>query len=167
MSSIYNSEPPTSGHIRLDTNFGPIEIHLWCDEIPRACRNFIQLCMEGYYDKTIFHRIIKGFMVQGGGPTQTGSGGESIYPQGKFIDEFHSRLKFNRRGIVAMANDGSPNANGSQFFMTVGDCPWLDKKHTIFGKIEGPTIFNLIKISEVETEQDRPVGEFIPQINSC
>lgn len=61
-----------------------------------------------------------------------------------------------------MANDGRPNQNGSQFFMTVGDCQWLDKKHTIFGKIEGPTIFNLIKISEVETQQDKPVGDFIP-----
>ena len=105
-------------------------------------------------------------MVQGGDPTGTGTGGESIYGQ-PFLDEFHSRIRFSHRGIVAMANDGSRNKNESQFFMTTDACPWLDKKHTIFGKIQGETIFNLIKISEVETDPkqgDRPICDPIPQI---
>ena len=109
-------------------------------------------------------------MVQGGDPTGTGTGGESIYEDGKpFQDEFHSRLKFSRRGIVGMANPAEPNQNGSQFFMTLNECSWLDKKHTVFGKVTGPTIFNLLKIGEVETEEggDRPLCDPIPQIVTC
>ena len=104
-------------------------------------------------------------MVQGGDPTGTGTGGESIYGE-PFLDEFHSRLKFYRRGIVAMANPGEINQNKSQFFMTVDECPWLNQKHTIFGKIVGPTIFNLIKISEIETENgtDKPLCDPLPRI---
>jgi len=114
MSSFDHTEPPTSGKVILTTNFGPIDVELWCNECPRACRNFIQLCLEGYYDKTVFHRVIKDFMIQGGDPTGTGKGGESIYDGGKpFIDEFHQRLKFSRRGILGMANPGTPNSNGS------------------------------------------------------
>ena len=90
--------------------------------------------MEGYYDNTVFHRLIKGFMVQGGDPTGTGQGGESIYGQA-FNDEFHSRLKFSHRGLLAMANCGEANDNASQFFLTLDACSWLDKKHTIFGTI--------------------------------
>jgi len=85
---------------------------LWAKECPRACRNFVQLCLEGYYDKTIFHRIIPGFMVQGGDPSGSGEGGESIYGA-PFMDEFHSRIKFQHRGMVAMANTGKPNDNQS------------------------------------------------------
>lgn len=167
MSQLYAQEPPTGGKVVLSTNFGEIEIDLWTKEAPRACRNFIQLCLEGFYDKTVFHRVIKGFMVQGGDPTGTGHGGSSIYGT-PFLDEFHSRLKFNRRGIVAMANPGAPNMNESQFFMTVDQCPWLDRKHTIFGKIEGQTIFNLLQIAEQETDSsDRPVGDPMPMIVSA
>ena len=108
MSTVYASEPATSGKVVFETNYGEIEIDLWTKETPRACRNFIQLCLEGYYDRTIFHRVIKEFMVQGGDPSGTGTGGESIYG-GPFLDEFHSRLTFSHRGIVAMANDGSRN----------------------------------------------------------
>ena len=82
------SEPPTFGKVVLETNYGEIEIDLWTQETPRACRNFIQLCLEGYYDRTNFHRVIKDFMVQGGDPTGTGTGGESIYGH-PFLDEFH------------------------------------------------------------------------------
>lgn len=81
-------EPPTTAKVVLETNYGVLEIDLWARECPRACRNFIQLCLEGYYDKTIFHRVIKDFMVQGGDPTGTGTGGESIYGE-PFPDEFH------------------------------------------------------------------------------
>ena len=102
-------------------------------------------------------------MVQGGDPTGTGKGGQSIYG-GAFPDEFHSRIKFSHRGIVAMANDGTANFNMSQFFITVEACPWLERKHTIFGKVEGDTIYNLLKISETETDKktDRPTGSPIP-----
>jgi len=80
-------------------------------------------------------------------------------------DEFHQRLKFSHRGILAMANESLPNTNQSQFFMTLDACPWLDKKHTIFGRIEGPTLYNLVKISELETgSEDRPQCDPIPKI---
>jgi peptidyl-prolyl cis-trans isomerase SDCCAG10 len=106
-------------------------------------------------------------MVQGGDPTGTGKGGQSIYNGLPFLDEFHQRLKFSHRGILAMANDSTPNSNQSQFFLTVDACPWLDKKHTIFGKVEGATFFNLLKISELETgPDDRPVSDPLPKINS-
>lgn len=101
MSNIYVQEPPTSGKVVLNTSHGEIEIELWTKEAPKASKNFIQLCLEGYYDNTIFHRLIPGFMIQGGDPTGLGSGGESIYGK-PFNDEFHQRLKFSHRGIVAM-----------------------------------------------------------------
>ncbi|CAN0918545.1 Peptidyl-prolyl cis-trans isomerase CYP57 [Linum grandiflorum] len=134
MSSIYVLEPPTKGKVILNTSHGPIDIELWPKEAPKAVRNFVQLCLEGYYDTTIFHRIIKGFIIQGGDPTGTGTGGDSIYG-GSFSDEFHSRLRFNHRGLVACANAGSPHSNGSQFFMTLDKSEWLDRKNTIFGKV--------------------------------
>uniref|UniRef100_A0A1I7UUN6 Spliceosome-associated protein CWC27 homolog n=1 Tax=Caenorhabditis tropicalis TaxID=1561998 RepID=A0A1I7UUN6_9PELO len=157
MSNQYINEPITSGKVTLETTAGDIEIELWTKEAPLACRNFIQLCMENYYKGTVFHRLVKNFILQGGDPTGTGTGGESIYGK-PFKDELHQRLKFNRRGIVGMANAGRDD-NGSQFFFTIGDrgAPELDKKHTIFGKVTGPTLFNMLKITEVETEGDRPV----------
>ena len=161
-----STEPPTTAKVVLETNYGALEIDLWAREAPRACRNFIQLCLEGYYDQTIFHRVIKDFMVQGGDPSGSGTGGESIYGE-PFPDEFHQRLSFSHRGIVAMANDGERNQNGSQFFMTSAtQCSWLDRKHTIFGKIEGETIYNLLKINELEVneETDRPICDPIPRI---
>ncbi|CDP08294.1 unnamed protein product [Coffea canephora] len=157
MSTVYILEPPTKGKVILNTNYGPLDIELWPKEAPKAVRNFVQLCVEGYYDNTIFHRIIKSFLVQGGDPTATGQGGESIYG-GVFADEFHSRLRFKHRGLVACAGAGSPNTNGSQFFITLDRCDWLDKKHTIFGKVTGDSIYNLLRIGEVETDKDdRPL----------
>lgn len=92
--------------------------------------------MEGYYNDTIFHRIVANFIVQGGDPEGTGLGGESIYEGGEpFVDEFHSRLRFVRRGLVAMANSGVPNDNRSQFFITLDATMELQNKHTIFGKV--------------------------------
>ena len=102
----------------LTTSHGEIEVELWAKEAPKACRNFVQLCMEGYYDGCIFHRIIKDFMIQTGDPTGTGRGGESIYGE-YFKDELHSRIKFSHRGQVAMANAGGRDTNGSQFFITL------------------------------------------------
>ncbi|XP_071478917.1 LOW QUALITY PROTEIN: spliceosome-associated protein CWC27 homolog, partial [Diadema antillarum] len=164
MSNIYIQEPPTNGKVLLKTTCGDIDIELWSKETPKACRNFVQLCMEGYYDGTIFHRIIKDFMAQCGDPTGTGEGGESIYGH-PFKDEFHSRLRFVRRGLIAMANAG-PNDNGSQFFITLGPCEHLRNKHTLFGKIAGDTLFNAMKLGEVEIgEDDRPL--YPPQIKSA
>ena len=143
----------------LTTSHGEIEIELWAKEAPKACRNFVQLCMEGYYEGCIFHRIIKEFMIQTGDPTGTGRGGDSIYGD-LFRDELHSRIKFNHRGQVAMANAGSKDTNGSQFFITLERCDWIDRKHTIFGKVTGHTIYNALQIAELETEGDRPVEPF-------
>lgn len=155
MSSIYNLEPPTKGKVILKTSVGDIEIELWSKECPKSCRNFIQLCMEGYYNQTIFHRVVKDFIVQGGDPTGTGEGGESIYGE-PFMDEFHSRLRFNRRGLIGMANSQA-NDNASQFFFTLGPCAELNKKHTLFGKIGGATVYNMIKLNESELIGESPV----------
>ncbi|KAM7255875.1 hypothetical protein ACFE04_011616 [Oxalis oulophora] len=165
MSTIYVLEPPTKGKVIINTTYGPIDIELWPKEAPKAVRNFVQLCLEGYYDQTIFHRILKGFLVQGGDPTGSGTGGESIYG-GYFPDEFHSRLRFNHRGLVACANAGSSHSNGSQFFISLDRCDWLDKKNTIFGKVTGDSIFNLLTLGEVETDaDDRPLNP-APKITS-
>lgn len=159
MSNIYNTEPATEGKILFHTSFGDLDIELWPMQAPKACRNFVQLCLEGYYDNTIFHRLIPNFMIQGGDPTGTGKGGESIYGEA-FNDEFHSRLRFTHRGLLAMANENCPNSNHSQFFFTLDACDFLQKKHTIFGKITGNTIFNLLSVSNLETDatNDRPVN---------
>ncbi|CAH1999798.1 unnamed protein product [Acanthoscelides obtectus] len=155
MSNIYILEPPTSGKVLLKTSVGDIDIELWAKEAPKACRNFIQLCLEGYYNNTIFHRVLKGFIVQGGDPTGDGTGGESIYGQ-PFKDEFHQRLKFTRRGLLAMANAGKDD-NGSQFFFTMAATPELNNKHTIFGKVSGDTVFNMLKLEEGLIEDESPV----------
>ncbi|XP_055629468.1 spliceosome-associated protein CWC27 homolog [Toxorhynchites rutilus septentrionalis] len=155
MSNIYIQEPPTSGKVLLKTSVGDIDIELWPRECPLACRNFVQLCMEGYYNGTMFHRVVKGFIVQGGDPNGDGTGGESIYGH-PFKDEFHSRLRFVRRGLVAMANSGK-NDNGSQFFFTLGSTPELQNMHTLFGKVAGDTIYNMLRLEEGEIyENERP-----------
>jgi peptidyl-prolyl cis-trans isomerase SDCCAG10 len=139
----------------LKTSKGDIDIELWTKETPKTCRNFIQLCMEGYYNDTIFHRVVKGFICQGGDPNGDGTGGTSIYGE-PFKDEFHSRLRFNRRGLVAMANAGK-NDNGSQFFFTMGATPELQNLHTIFGKVTGDTVFNMLKLEDcVVDANERP-----------
>jgi len=157
MSQVYNLEPPCDGKVVFHTSFGDIDIELWPREAPLACRNFIQLCLDGYYDNTIFHRIIAKFMIQGGDPTGVGNGGQSA-AGAPFRDEFHSRLKFNHRGILAMANANEVDANASQFFLTLDSCEWLNKKHTIFGKVVGQTMFNLLRMGDVDVGlNDRPV----------
>lgn len=157
MSNIYIQEPPTNGKVLMKTTLGDIDIELWSKETPKACRNFVQLCMEGYYDETIFHRVVKGFIAQGGDPSGTGTGGESIYGK-PFKDEFHQRLKFNRRGLVAMANAGA-NDNGSQFFFTLDRADELQKKHTIFGKVTGNTIYNMVRFNDLDVlDDERPAS---------
>lgn len=155
MSNIYVQEPPTEGKVCLETSVGDIDIELWSRECPKACRNFVQLCMEGYYDKTKFFRVVPEFIVQGGDPTNTGQGGESIWGK-TFKDEFHSRLRMVRRGLVCMANAGKDD-NGSQFFFTLAATKELQNKHTIFGKVGGDTIYNMIRLGEGHIEDgDRP-----------
>ncbi|KTW26609.1 hypothetical protein T552_02618 [Pneumocystis carinii B80] len=153
---VYNQEPYTNGKVRLNTTKGEIEIELWGKETPKASRNFIQLCMEGYYNNTIFHRLVSGFIIQGGDPTGTGMGGQSIWDE-PFSDEFHSRLRYNRRGLVGMANT-SKNDNGSQFFITLAPTPELQGKNTLFGRIVGNSIYNVLRMAELETDKnERPL----------
>ena len=151
MSSVYSTEPPTEGKVILHTSYGDVDVELWPHEAPKTCRNFVQLALEGYYDGTTFHRVIPQFMVQGGDPTGTGKGGESVWGK-PFRDEIHGRLRFRHRGLLAMANENTPHTNSSQFFLTLDACGWLDGKHTIFGKVTGNTIFNLLRMGEVEVD---------------
>ena len=122
----------------LKTTLGDLKVELYCEEVAKTCGNFLALAASGYYDGTLFHRNIKGFMVQGGDPTGTGRGGKSIYPtaNGKFEDEIVDRLKHAERGVLSMANSG-PNTNGSQFFLTYAKMPHLNGKYTIFGRLIG------------------------------
>ncbi|RLN03279.1 hypothetical protein C2845_PM13G25910 [Panicum miliaceum] len=119
--------------VTLETSMGAITVEMYYKHAPKTCRNFVELARRGYYDNVIFHRIIKDFIVQGGDPTGTGRGGESIYGA-KFEDEIKSELKHTGAGILSMANAG-PNTNGSQFFITLAPCQSLDGKHTIFGRV--------------------------------
>ena len=118
----------------LETNQGNIEIELRPDLAPKAVENFSTHVKNGYYDGLIFHRIIKNFMIQGGDPTGTGRGGNSIWGK-KFEDEFSPNAVFDKPGILAMANAG-PNTNGSQFFITTVPTYWLNGRHTIFGYVK-------------------------------
>jgi len=114
----------------LSTDKGDIVLELFADKTPRTVNNFVFLAREGYYDGTIFHRVITNFMAQGGDPTGTGRGG----PGYQFADEFHPSLKHNKPGIFSMANAG-PGTNGSQFFITHVPTPHLDGKHSVFGQV--------------------------------
>ncbi|MCI4398547.1 MAG: peptidylprolyl isomerase [Acidobacteria bacterium] len=119
--------------VTLHTNNGDITLKLFPDKAPKACENFSKHAKDGYYDKVIFHRVIEGFMIQGGDPTGTGRGGKSIWGK-NFEDETHPSLCFDRKGLLAMANAG-PCTNGSQFFITLAPTAWLNGKHTIFGEV--------------------------------
>jgi len=138
----------------LETSMGNLTIELYWEHTPRTCKNFWELAQKGYYDGTVFHRIIANFMIQGGDPTGTGRGGSSIYGD-KFEDEFKSELKHTGAGTMSMANAG-PNTNGSQFFITLAPTPWLDTKHTVFGRvIDGMDVVK--RMGQVATDKnDRP-----------
>ncbi|MCJ1462336.1 Peptidyl-prolyl isomerase cwc27 [Pseudocyphellaria aurata] len=150
MSSLYNLEPQPTAQVLLETTSGEILLELFAKQTPLTSRNFLQLCLDGYYNGTIFHRLVPGFVIQGGDPTGTGDGGEASYDGGLFEDEFHSRLKFNRRGLLGMANSGRKNDNGSQFFLTLGATSELEGRNTMFGRVAGDTIYNLMKMGEAE-----------------
>jgi peptidylprolyl isomerase len=117
----------------VETNRGTFEMKFYPESAPLAVENFKTHAANGYYDGVSFHRIIPGFVIQGGDPTGSGSGGESIWGA-PFRNEIDPNLRYDRRGRVGMANRG-PDTNGSQFFITLGPTPWLDGKHTIFGEI--------------------------------
>jgi cyclophilin family peptidyl-prolyl cis-trans isomerase len=137
----------------IQTNHGTIELELFDEDAPKTVENFKKLSSDGFYDGVIFHRVIEDFMIQGGDPTGTGSGG----PGYQFEDEPNDHPVV--RGSLAMANAG-PNTNGSQFFIVTAEaCPWLDGKHTVFGQVtEGMHVVD--EISKVETERgDRPRDE--------
>jgi len=143
----------------LETTQGVIEIELRPDLAPIAVENFSTHIKNGYYDGLIFHRIIKRFMIQGGDPTGTGRGGESIWGK-SFKDEFTSKAMFNRAGVLAMANAG-PNTNGSQFFITTIETPHLNGRHTIFGYVKDKKSFAIVKkLENVPTGyRDKPINE--------
>lgn len=142
--------------LTLHTTLGNIKIELFCQLVPKTCKNFLALCAQGYYDNTIFHRNIKGFILQGGDPTGTGKGGESIYGQ-FFEDEFVKELSHNMRGIVSMANCG-PDTNGSQFYITYSKQVHLDGTYTIFGRvIDGFSVLDAIE-NEPVGKNNRPVN---------
>lgn len=168
-------------HVIMHTTLGDMKIELFTDQTPKVselthhhpalptltsnqtCKNFATLAKNGKYDNVIFHRIISGFMIQGGDPTGTGRGGRSIYGE-KFEDEFVSSLKHTDKGTLSMANAG-PNTNGSQFFITLGPTPHLDGKHTVFGKVvDGMMVVD--KLGAVKTDSgDRPKSQV--KIKSC
>ena len=123
-------DPKKKYKATFKTEQGDFVIELYADKAPKTVNNFVFLARDGFYDNTTFHRVIKGFMAQGGDPTGTGMGG----PGYKFADEFNPALKHNAAGILSMANAG-PNTNGSQFFITHGPTPHLDGRHAVFGKV--------------------------------
>ncbi len=118
--------------VTIKTNKGDINLELYEDKVPVTVANFVNLAQRGFYDGLKFHRVIDEFMIQGGCPLGTGTGG----PGYKFKDEFHADLKHDRPGILSMANSG-PDTNGSQFFITHVPTPWLDRKHSVFGAVVG------------------------------
>ncbi|KAH8497965.1 hypothetical protein Peur_073227 [Populus x canadensis] len=120
-------------NVILHTTMGDVHMRLYPEECPKTVENFTTHCRNGYYDNLIFHRVIKGFMIQTGDPLGDGTGGQSIWGR-EFEDEFHKSLRHDRPFTVSMANAG-PNTNGSQFFITTVATPWLDNKHTVFGRV--------------------------------
>lgn len=143
----------------LETNQGNIVLALFPDIAPKTVENFEGLVKKGYYDGIIFHRVIKGFMIQSGDPTGTGRGGESLWGE-PFEDEFKPGVLFDRSGLLAMANRGR-NTNGSQFFITTKPTYWLNGRHTIFGEVEEG--FDVVyKIENMKTsKEDKPMEDIV------
>ena len=141
---------------KVQTNHGTFSIELFEERAPRTTKNFIDLADKGFYDGVVFHRVIAGFMIQGGDPTGSGRGG----PGYTIPDEFHPELKHTGEGILSMANAG-PNTGGSQFFITLDATSWLDGKHAVFGKVvEGMDVVRAIGSSPTGPG-DRPLKEVV------
>ena len=170
MSTVYATEPETTGRVIFETTHGPLEVQLWCRECPRTTRLFLQLCLDGYYDDMIFHRIVPDFLIQTGALRATKTEGCSDQAMQEYRAhiraeetlnrrryELHSRLRFNHRGQVAMALElEQEDPDGKiqpQFFITLDEAPYLDSKHVLFGTVSGPTIFNAIRMGKVEIDE--------------
>ena len=148
--------------VTFNTSHGKIKLEIFCEYVPMAAKNFMALCGSGYYNSTIFHRNIRGFIVQGGDPTGTGKGGVSIYGK-SFKDEFVPELKHDKRGIVSMAN-GGPNTNNSQFFITYSKQSHLNNVYTIIGKvIDGFEALDVMEREPVDPN-DKPLNEIKDKI---
>ncbi|MCK4463850.1 MAG: peptidylprolyl isomerase [Candidatus Omnitrophica bacterium] len=157
LNTYGESEIMKDANVVLETTQGIVELRLFPEVAPKACENFIGLVKKGYYDGIAFHRVIKKFMIQGGDPTGTGRGGNSIWAR-PFEDEFKKDVRFDKAGILAMANAG-PNTNGSQFFITTVPTPWLNQRHTIFGEVIAG-YENIQKIENQPTDaQNKPLTE--------
>ena len=155
---VENTQDTTTVAV-FKTNMGTFEAELYPDKAPKAVENFTGLAEKGYYKGVIFHRVIPNFMIQGGDPTGSGRGGQSLWGR-PFEDEVNTGLVFDAPGILAMANAG-PNTNGSQFFITVAPTPWLNGHHTIFGKIiSGMDVVNSISTVQ-RNAQDRPLKDVV------
>ncbi|XP_044177342.1 peptidyl-prolyl cis-trans isomerase-like 3 [Acropora millepora] len=144
--------------VTLHTELGDLKIELFCEDTPKASENFLALCASNYYDNCVFHRNIKGFMVQTGDPTGSGKGGKSIWGK-KFADELSPSLRHNARGTVSMANNGQ-DTNGSQFFICYAKQPHLDMKYTVFGKvIDGLETLDDLEKLPVNEKSYRPLTD--------
>jgi cyclophilin family peptidyl-prolyl cis-trans isomerase len=151
-------DPEKDYHANLVTEKGTVRIRLFAREAPQTVNNFVFLAREGYFDGTTFHRVIEGFMAQGGDPTGTGAGG----PGYRILDEFHPDLRHDRPGILSMANRG-PDTGGSQFFITHVATPWLDDRHAVFGEVvEGMEVVNALR--ERDPQTDREPGDAIERV---
>ena len=157
LNAYGGNESMKDADVILETTQGAVGLKLFPEVAPKACENFVGLVKKGYYDGVIFHRVIRKFMVQGGDPTGTGRGGNSIWGR-PFEDEIDGNVKFDKAGMLAMANSG-PATNGSQFFITTAPTPWLDGRHTIFGVVSAG-YENIQKIENQPTgPQDKPLAE--------
>ncbi len=144
----------------IETTMGTIELELFEKAVPNTVKNFVGLAEKGYYNGVIFHRVIDGFMIQGGDPTGTGRDGESFYGH-PFEDEFVDTLKHSAPGVLSMANSG-PRTNGSQFFITLVPTPRLDGHHTIFGKVvKGMDVVRAIGKVPTTKPGDRPIKDVV------
>lgn len=145
------------GYVKILTNYGPLNMMIHCDLVPKTAENFLELCQTGYYNNTIFHRLVKNFCLQGGDPTGTGMGGSSIFGK-PFEDEFNKNLLHKSRGILSMANSGK-HTNQSQFFITFKATPHLDEVHSVFGEVVG----NIKLLDDLEAigsdQNDKPKKE--------
>lgn len=144
----------------IETTKGKMVVELFAKQVPKTINNFVFLSRQGFYNGTTFHRVLPGFMAQGGDPTGTGAGG----PGYEFGDEFSPTLKHDSPGILSMANAG-PNTNGSQFFITYVPTPWLDGRHSVFGKVvEGQSVLNALAPRDPSRSPNAPPGEKILNI---
>jgi len=186
MSSVYATEPATSGRVIFETTHGPLEVQLWCRECPKTTKLFLQHCIDGFYDNMVFHRILPNFLIQTGALRDNNKqsvdqrdmekyrkrvGADEALQRRKY--ELHSRLRFNHRGQVAMAlgldDDDDAEDLQPQFFITLDESANLDGKHVLFGTVSGPTVYNAIRISncDVDERTNQPVDlEHAPKIKS-